>query len=135
MVPVVNENDAVADDEIRFGDNDRIAALVAQLVGADLLVLLTDAPGLMDADPRFVADASLIEEIVEIDHELEALAGRCGQRSGQRRHGVQAGRGQDGVVVRGAGRDRGGRPARRAGWTPWTAWPGSAPSCCPGTGA
>ena len=53
VVPVVNENDAVADDELRFGDNDRIAALVAQLLGADLLVLLTDAPGLMDADPRF----------------------------------------------------------------------------------
>ena len=46
VVPVVNENDAIADDEIRFGDNDRIAALVAHLVDADLLVLLTDTPGL-----------------------------------------------------------------------------------------
>ena len=45
MVPVVNENDAVADEEIRFGDNDRLAALVAHLVGAQLLLLLTDAPG------------------------------------------------------------------------------------------
>ncbi len=52
VVPVVNENDAIADDEIRFGDNDRIAALVAHLVGADTLVLLTDTPGLLTADPR-----------------------------------------------------------------------------------
>ncbi len=52
VVPVVNENDAVADDEIRFGDNDRLAALVANLLQADLLVLLTDAAGLFTADPR-----------------------------------------------------------------------------------
>ena len=52
VVPVVNENDAVADDEVRFGDNDRLAALVAHLVQADLLVLLTDAAGLFTADPR-----------------------------------------------------------------------------------
>jgi glutamate 5-kinase len=82
VVPIVNENDATADDEIRFGDNDRIAALVAQLVGAELLVLLTDIPGLMDADPRHSADASLIEEIVEIDHQLEALAGGAGSNRG-----------------------------------------------------
>ncbi len=82
VVPVVNENDAVADDELRFGDNDRIAALVAQLVAAELLVLLTDAPGLMDADPRFSAGASLIEEIIEIDHELESLAGGAGTDRG-----------------------------------------------------
>ena len=82
VVPVVNENDAIADDEIRFGDNDRIAALVAQLVGADLLLLLTDTPGLMDADPRFSAEASLIEEIVEVDHELESLAGGTGSDRG-----------------------------------------------------
>ena len=68
MVPVVNENDAIADDEIRFGDNDRLAALVAHLVSADLLVLLTDAPGLLTADPRLDSSASLIEEIVEVDH-------------------------------------------------------------------
>ncbi len=75
VVPVVNENDAVADDEIRFGDNDRIAALVAHLVAADVLVLLTDTPGLLTADPRLDAGASLIEEIVEVDAELEAVAG------------------------------------------------------------
>jgi glutamate 5-kinase len=82
VVPVINENDAVADDEIRFGDNDRIAALVAQLIGADVLVLLTDAPGLMDADPRVSSDASLIEEIVQVDAALEALAGGTGTARG-----------------------------------------------------
>ncbi|MGH9059361.1 MAG: glutamate 5-kinase, partial [Acidimicrobiales bacterium] len=82
VVPVVNENDAVADDEIRFGDNDRLAALVAQLVGADLLVLLTDTPGLLTADPRLDAGGSLIEEVAESDHELEALAGGPGPDGG-----------------------------------------------------
>ncbi len=78
VVPVVNENDAVADEEIRFGDNDRLAALVAHLVDAQLLVLLTDAPGLLTADPRHDAQASLIEEVIEIDHQLERLAGGAG---------------------------------------------------------
>jgi glutamate 5-kinase len=82
VVPIVNENDAVADEEIRFGDNDRLAALVAHLVGAQLLVLLTDAPGLLTADPRRNAEASLIEEVVEIDHELERLAGGAGSAAG-----------------------------------------------------
>jgi glutamate 5-kinase len=82
VVPVINENDAVADDEIRFGDNDRLAALVAHLVSADLLVLLTDAPGLLTADPRLDSTASLIEEIVEVDQELEALAGGSGSARG-----------------------------------------------------
>ncbi|HEY8527472.1 MAG TPA: glutamate 5-kinase [Acidimicrobiales bacterium] len=82
VVPVVNENDALADDEIRFGDNDRLAALVAHLVNADLLVLLTDQPGLLTADPRFSSQASLIEEIVEVDHTLEALAGGVGSDRG-----------------------------------------------------
>jgi len=82
VVPVVNENDAIADDEIRFGDNDRIAALVAHLVDADLLVLLTDAPGLLTADPRLDSSASLIEEIVEVDHALEAMAGGAGSDRG-----------------------------------------------------
>ncbi len=80
VVPIVNENDAVADDEIRFGDNDRLAALVAHLVGAQLLVLLTDTVGVLTADPRLDAGASLIEEIVEVDHSLEAVAGGPGER-------------------------------------------------------
>lgn len=82
VVPVVNENDAIADDEIRFGDNDRLAALVAHLIRADLLVLLTDAPGLLTADPRFDSTASLIEEILEVDQSLEALAGGAGSDRG-----------------------------------------------------
>jgi glutamate 5-kinase len=82
VVPVVNENDAVADEEIRFGDNDRLAALVAHLVGADQLVLLTDTAGLLTGDPRRTAEASLIEEVVEIDHELERIAGGPGTAGG-----------------------------------------------------
>jgi glutamate 5-kinase len=82
VVPIVNENDAIADDEIRFGDNDRIAALVSHLVDADVLVLLTDTVGLLSADPRFDPSASLIEEIVEFDKELEAVAGGPGSVAG-----------------------------------------------------
>jgi glutamate 5-kinase len=72
VVPVVNENDTTATDEISFGDNDFLAAQVAILVGADLLVLLTDIDGLYTADPRRVQDAKLIEEVADFD-ELEAL--------------------------------------------------------------
>ena len=82
VVPVVNENDTVADDEIRYGDNDRLAALVSHLVGADLLLMLTDTPGLFTADPRRDAEASLIEEIVEVDAALEAVAGGAGSERG-----------------------------------------------------
>ncbi len=82
VVPVINENDAIADDEIRFGDNDRIAALVAQLVDAELLVLLTDADGLLSADPRTDDSATLIEEIDEITSALESLAGGSGTNRG-----------------------------------------------------
>lgn len=78
VLPVVNENDAVADEEIRFGDNDRLAALVANLVGANLLVLLTDTPGLLSADPRLSAAGSLIEEVKEIDQRLMEVAGGPG---------------------------------------------------------
>ena len=82
VVPVVNENDATSDEEIRFGDNDRLAALVAHLVAADLLVLLTDTPGLFTADPRHDSEASLIEEVVEVDHALESVAGGAGSQVG-----------------------------------------------------
>jgi glutamate 5-kinase len=82
VVPVVNENDAVADEEIRFGDNDRLAALVAHLVRADVLVLLTDTAGLLTEDPRRTRGGSLIEEVVEIDKELERIAGGPGSRVG-----------------------------------------------------
>jgi len=82
VVPIVNENDALADDEIRFGDNDRIAALVAHLLAADVLVLLTDTAGVLTADPRLDAGASLIEEILEVDASLEAAAGGAGSARG-----------------------------------------------------
>ncbi|MFA5884195.1 MAG: glutamate 5-kinase [Acidimicrobiia bacterium] len=82
VVPVVNENDTVADDEIRYGDNDRLAALVAHLVGAELLVLLTDTSGVFTADPRVDAAASLIEEIVEVDAALESVVGGAGTTRG-----------------------------------------------------
>jgi glutamate 5-kinase len=75
VVPIVNENDAIADDEIRFGDNDRLAALVAHLMRADLMILLTDLEGLFSADPRLDDAATLIEEVREIDHEIEQAAG------------------------------------------------------------
>ncbi|MGH9081382.1 MAG: glutamate 5-kinase, partial [Acidimicrobiales bacterium] len=82
VVPVVNENDAVADEEIRFGDNDRLAALVAHLVAARLLVLLTDTAGLLTEDPRRSGGGSLIDEVVEIDLELERIAGGPGTAAG-----------------------------------------------------
>ncbi|HEV2362199.1 MAG TPA: glutamate 5-kinase [Acidimicrobiales bacterium] len=75
VVPVVNENDAVADDEIRFGDNDRLAALVAHLIRADLLVLLTDTPGVLSGDPHSDGAATLIEQVREVDAYLLAVAG------------------------------------------------------------
>lgn len=78
VLPVVNENDTVADDEIRYGDNDRLAALVSNLVSADLLILLTDQAGVFTADPRFDQSASLIEEIAEVDAALEDVAGGAG---------------------------------------------------------
>ena len=82
VLPIVNENDTVADDEIRYGDNDRLAALVSHLLGADTLLLLTDTAGLFTADPRRDADASLIEEIVEVDAALEEVAGGAGTERG-----------------------------------------------------
>ena len=82
VVPIVNENDAVADDEIRFGDNDRLAALVSHLVDAELLVLLTDTSGVLSADPRVDPSASLIEEIVEFDQQLNEIAGGPGTPGG-----------------------------------------------------
>ncbi|MGP8207786.1 MAG: glutamate 5-kinase [Acidimicrobiales bacterium] len=81
VVPVINENDAVADDEVRFGDNDRLAALVAHLLQAELLVLLTDAAGLFTADPRVDEAASLVEEVIEVDNVL-SLAGGAGTERG-----------------------------------------------------
>ena len=74
-VPVVNENDTIATAEIRFGDNDRLAARVAQMVSADMLVLLSDIDGLYTADPRHDPEARHIPLIREIEPEIEAMAG------------------------------------------------------------
>jgi glutamate 5-kinase len=74
-VPVVNENDTIATAEIRFGDNDRLAARVAQMVSADMLVLLSDIDGLYTADPRHDATAQHIPLVREIEPEIEAMAG------------------------------------------------------------
>ncbi|MGY6588721.1 MAG: glutamate 5-kinase [Wenzhouxiangella sp.] len=75
IVPIINENDTVATEEIRFGDNDRLAARVAQLVDASHLLLLSDVDGLYSADPRQSAEAAHIPEVVELTPEIEALAG------------------------------------------------------------
>lgn len=74
-VPVINENDTVATEEIRYGDNDRLAARVAQMISADTLVLLSDVDGLYDADPRTSDTAELIPEVAEITPAIEAMAG------------------------------------------------------------
>ena len=76
-VPVINENDSVATTEIRFGDNDRLAARVAQMSSADTLVLLSDIDGLYTADPRRDRNATLVPELSEITPEIEAMAGEA----------------------------------------------------------
>lgn len=75
IVPVVNENDALATEEIKVGDNDNLSALVATLSGAELLLILTDQPGLFTADPRVDPAAQLITEVHRIDETLRAQAG------------------------------------------------------------
>jgi glutamate 5-kinase len=75
-LPVINENDTVATAEIRYGDNDRLAARVAQMTSADCLVLLSDVEGLFTADPNRDANAQFIERVLQITPEIEAMAGR-----------------------------------------------------------
>jgi glutamate 5-kinase len=82
VVPVINENDTVATDELRFGDNDTLAALVANLIEAELLILLTDQDGLYDQDPRRSLDARLIDERRVDDPLLDAAAGGSGSAQG-----------------------------------------------------
>ncbi|MEM7499703.1 MAG: glutamate 5-kinase, partial [Pseudomonadota bacterium] len=86
-VPVVNENDTVATDEIRYGDNDRLAARVALMAGADVLVLLSDVDGLYTANPRQDSAAQHLAEIAAITPEIEAMAGDAG--SGLARGGMK----------------------------------------------
>ncbi len=78
VVPIVNENDTVATDEIRYGDNDRLAAQVAVTVGADRLVLLSDVDGLYTANPALDATAVRLDQVVQITPEIEAMAGDAG---------------------------------------------------------
>lgn len=82
VVPIINENDTVATEEIRFGDNDTLAALVANLIEADALVILTDQPGLYTADPRKDGNAKLLETTAADDPGLEKIAGGAGSAVG-----------------------------------------------------
>ena len=77
-VPVINENDTVATNEIRYGDNDRLAARVATMASADLLILLSDIDGLYDAPPGANPDAKLIPIVERVTSEIEAMAGAAG---------------------------------------------------------
>ncbi len=79
-VPIVNENDSVAIDEIVYGDNDSLSAIVAKLVNADALIILTDIDGLYDDNPNENEDAKLISQVDEITDELIAVAGGHGSR-------------------------------------------------------
>ena len=81
-IPVVNENDSVATEEIVFGDNDSLSAIVASLIHADALVILSDIDGLFSADPQTEPDATLIPVVEEITAELEALCGGAGSSRG-----------------------------------------------------
>jgi glutamate 5-kinase len=83
VVPVINENDTVVTDEIKFGDNDTLGALVTNLVDADLLVILTDQAGLFDADPRRVPGAQLVARAAAGDPALETYAGGAGSSIGR----------------------------------------------------
>ena len=103
IVPVINENDTTTTDEISFGDNDFLAAQVAVLLGADLLVLLTDTEGVYTADPRVAADAQLVARrhrsgasSSDLQIGARAVAARVG------RHALEGRRGRDGD----GGRDR-----------------------------
>jgi len=83
VIPVINENDTVVTDEIKFGDNDTLGALVANLIEADALIILTDQNGLYDADPRKNSAAKLIDAAQAGDPKLEAMAGGSGSHIGR----------------------------------------------------
>jgi glutamate 5-kinase len=78
IIPIINENDTIATNEIEFGDNDTLSAIVATLVDADLLVILSDIDGLYSADPRTELSAEIIHSVLEITPELEQLASGAG---------------------------------------------------------
>ena len=110
VIPIVNENDTVVTDEIRFGDNDTLAALVANLIDADALLMLTDQQGLFDADPRSHSDAKLVEETDAHNTALDAMVsegstlGRGGMVSKLRAARLAARSGTVSVIA--DGRDR-----------------------------
>ena len=113
VVPVVNENDTVVTDEIRLGDNDSLAALVANLIDADLLLILTDQQGLFSADPRSNPDARLISVADAQDESLDAVAGggsgalgRGGMATKLRAARLAARSGADTLII--SGRELGG---------------------------
>ena len=81
-LPVVNENDTVSVDELKLGDNDNLAAIVAALIDADVLFIASDVDGLFDADPRTHPDARLLEEVTELTPAVQAMAGGSGSSAG-----------------------------------------------------
>jgi glutamate 5-kinase len=87
-VAIVNENDTVATDELTYGDNDRLAARVAQMAGADLLILLSDVDGLYTADPRQHPEARRLAVVETLDADIEAMAGGANLQSGVGRGGM-----------------------------------------------
>ena len=109
VLPIINENDTVATEEIEIGDNDTLAAIVAQSVRADLLILLSDIDGLYTADPHKHADAQLISDVYELDESILSLGGSAGSSLGTggmatKLHAAQiaTGAGCDMVIANGA---------------------------------
>ncbi len=82
VIPVINENDAVAVDEIKIGDNDNLSAMVANIVEAEVLIILTDIDGLYNGNPKTDSAAKLIHEVPEINSEIEKMAGGAGTKLG-----------------------------------------------------
>jgi len=81
-IPVVNENDAVGVDEIRIGDNDNLSAIVAAMIDAEVLIILSDIDGLYDGNPKLDKSARLIDEVAEINSDIERIAGGAGTKLG-----------------------------------------------------
>lgn len=82
VIPVVNENDTVSIEELEFGDNDTLAAIVGKLVNTDLLIILSDIDGLYDKNPNIYKDAKKIDKVTKIDDEIKSLAGGKGSELG-----------------------------------------------------
>ncbi|MBQ7704322.1 MAG: glutamate 5-kinase [Selenomonadaceae bacterium] len=82
VIPVINENDAVAVDEIKIGDNDNLSAMVADIVDAEVLIILTDIDGLYNGNPKTDSAAKLIHEVPKINSEIEKMAGGAGTKLG-----------------------------------------------------